>query len=42
MPIRNQIEAITQTLTEQPAFIYGTANERVVLSARVHCCLIEI
>jgi len=27
MPIRNQIEAITQTLTEQPTFIYGTANE---------------
>jgi hypothetical protein len=27
MPIRNQIEAVTQTLTEQPTFIYGTANE---------------
>jgi len=27
MPIRNQIEAITQTLTGQPAFIYGTVNE---------------
>ncbi len=27
MPIRNQIEAVTQTLTEQPAFIYGTVNE---------------
>jgi hypothetical protein len=27
MPIRNQIEAITQTLTEQPTFIYGTVNE---------------
>lgn len=27
MPIRNQIEAVTQLLTEQPAFIYGTANE---------------
>ncbi|HTD40696.1 MAG TPA: hypothetical protein VK671_08755 [Mucilaginibacter sp.] len=27
MPIRNQIEAITQSLTEQPAFIYGTVNE---------------
>ena len=27
MPIRNQIEAVTQTLTEQPAFIYGTINE---------------
>ena len=27
MPIRNQIEAITQTLIEQPTFIYGTVNE---------------
>jgi hypothetical protein len=27
MPIRNQIEAITQTLTGQPTFIYGTVNE---------------
>src|ERR1700688_1212652 len=27
MPIRNQIEAITQTLTEQPTFLYGTVNE---------------
>jgi hypothetical protein len=27
MPIRNQIEAITQTLTERPTFIYGTVNE---------------
>lgn len=27
MPIRNQIEAITQTLTEQPTFIFGTVNE---------------
>ena len=27
MPIRNQIEAITQSLTEQPTFIYGTVNE---------------
>jgi hypothetical protein len=27
MPIRNQIEAVTQTLTVQPAFIYGSANE---------------
>jgi hypothetical protein len=27
MPIRNQIEAITQSLTEQPSFIYGTVNE---------------
>lgn len=27
MPIRNQIEAVTQILTEQPTFIYGTVNE---------------
>ena len=27
MPIRNQIEAITQSLVEQPTFIYGTVNE---------------
>lgn len=27
MPIRNQIEAITQLLTGQPTFIYGTVNE---------------
>ena len=27
MPIRNQIEAIAQTLTNAPAFIYGTLNE---------------
>lgn len=27
MPIRNQIEAITQLLTGQPNFIYGTVNE---------------
>lgn len=27
MPIRNQIEAVTQLLTEQPNFIYGTVNE---------------
>jgi hypothetical protein len=27
MPIRDQIEAITQSLTEQPTFIYGTVNE---------------
>jgi hypothetical protein len=27
MPIRNQIEAVAQTLTEQPTFIYGTVNE---------------
>lgn len=27
MPIRNQIEAVVQTLTSSPAFIYGTVNE---------------
>lgn len=27
MPIRNQIEAIAQSLTNSPTFIYGTANE---------------
>lgn len=27
MPIRNQIETIVQTLTGNPAFIYGTTNE---------------
>ena len=27
MPIRNQIEAIVQTLTGTPTFVYGTANE---------------
>ena len=27
MPIRNQIEAVTQLLTAQPNFIYGTVNE---------------
>ena len=27
MPIRNQIEAITQSLTVRPNFIYGTASE---------------
>jgi hypothetical protein len=27
MPIRNQIAAIVQTLTGQPGFAYGTANE---------------
>ena len=27
MPIRNQIQSITQTLAEQPTFIYGTVNE---------------
>lgn len=32
MPIRNQIEAITQSLSAQPAFIYGTANELNLLA----------
>lgn len=32
MPIRNQIEAITQLLSEQPTFIYGTVNELNELS----------
>jgi hypothetical protein len=32
MPIRNQIEAITQSLTEQPTFIYGTVNELNLLA----------
>ncbi|WP_214072402.1 hypothetical protein [Mucilaginibacter sp. dw_454] len=27
MPIRNQIEAVVQSLTNSPAFLYGTANE---------------
>lgn len=27
MPIRNQIEAVVQTLTNSPSFLYGTANE---------------
>jgi hypothetical protein len=27
MPIRNQIEAIVQTLTRSPTFVYGTVNE---------------
>jgi len=27
MPIRNQIEAVTQLLSKQPTFIYGTVNE---------------
>ncbi|MDB5030530.1 hypothetical protein [Mucilaginibacter sp.] len=27
MPIRNQIEAVAQTLTTNPTFVYGTANE---------------
>jgi hypothetical protein len=32
MPIRNQIEAIIQTLSTAPAFVYGTANELNVLA----------
>lgn len=32
MPIRNQIEAVVQTLTGSPAFIYGTANELNLLA----------
>lgn len=32
MPIRNQIEAIVQTLTGTPTFIYGTVNELNSLS----------
>ncbi|MBS1525191.1 MAG: hypothetical protein JST19_06055 [Bacteroidetes bacterium] len=32
MPIRNQIEAITQSLSEQPNFLYGTANELNLLA----------
>src|SRR3954464_10063790 len=27
MPIRNQIEAVVQTLSGAPTFVYGTANE---------------
>jgi hypothetical protein len=27
MPLRNQIEAIVQTLTGNPTFVYGTVNE---------------
>jgi len=27
MPIRNQIEAIVQTVANSPTFVYGTANE---------------
>ncbi len=27
MPIRNQIEAVVQTLSVVPTFVYGTANE---------------
>lgn len=30
--IRNQIQCITQTLTTNPAFIYGTANELNLLA----------
>jgi hypothetical protein len=32
MPIRNQIEAITQTLTNTPNFVYGTVNELSLLA----------
>jgi hypothetical protein len=32
MPIRNQIEAIAQSLSEQPNFLYGTANELNLLA----------
>ena len=32
MPIRNQIEAIVQTLTGAPTFIYGTTNELNLLA----------
>jgi hypothetical protein len=32
MPIRNQIETITQTLTGSPTFIYGTSNELNLLA----------
>jgi hypothetical protein len=32
MPIRNQIEAITQTLSTPVTFVYGTANELNLLS----------
>jgi len=27
MPIRNQIEAVVQTLSGTPTFVYGTVNE---------------
>jgi len=32
MSIRNQIEAITQTLTSNPTFVYGTTNELNLLA----------
>ena len=32
MPIRNQIEAIVQTLSVIPTFVYGTANELNLLA----------
>jgi hypothetical protein len=32
MPIRNQIEAVTQSLIEQPMFLYGTVNELNLLA----------
>ena len=34
MPIRNQIEAITQTLSTPVTFVYGTANELNQLADR--------
>src|SRR6201989_435120 len=32
MPIRNQIEAVAQSLSAQPSFVYGTANELNLLA----------
>ena len=32
MPIRNQIEAIIQTLNSAPTFVYGTINELNLLA----------
>jgi hypothetical protein len=32
MPIRNQIEAIAQSLSAQPTFVYGAANELNLLA----------
>ncbi len=32
MPIRNQIEAVVQTLTGAPTFLYGTTNELNLLA----------
>ena len=31
MPIRNQIEAVVQTLSGTPTFVYGTVNEQTGL-----------